>query len=322
MSVKSDLVMVRNYMRQKKAGGVYFWRVDNGYVDDSVVLEYTPGKKFDPEKIAKAVEDANVSILLCDSKFKKKQMQELQDLMPDVTVRGYEKRHIIYRELRKEGYLVENPVIDQDGTLLRPFKAEHFSMLSDYDSAKKAAKDVLTGSPGKMIYWSSYAPTSVIVNYFNTHTFDHPITYMECCTQYGESFRYVAEHIPEGSEMYAVDFSQKVWNFPVPCAEERGIKVHRIPFKGNEGYHEAVLHLLKTNPDLRFDVCFYDAAHNSTDDRTLEAFKDVSRTLIVDDVDIPATLDMANRVMGDLPYRLYRSEQSVNKLSRIYDLQV
>ncbi len=295
---------------------LYYWQINNNYEDDSVFLDHTG--LLNEDAIRKAIIESQVSTVLYSKDIPNDTIISLKKSIPEVIFkRSYDPR-IYVRSLREECYEVQNPVLNLSGKVTEEFYAKKQKLKNDSVSAEKIAETTML-HPGKRILWSCCNPSSVMVDFFEEITFKKPITYLECCTQFGETFRYVCNRLPKGSSLYGVDFWQKVKGFPMSDEAERDYKIHRIGFKGDLGYNEAMEKLVQSNPDLHFDLAFYDANHKSRDDRALRAIAKVSDIVIVHDANFEEVTTMCRGIFGDKPFKLHGNELT-EAYSRIYIL--
>jgi len=295
---------------------LYYWQINNNYEDDSIFLDNHGS--LNEKSIREEILNHHVSYVLYDKDIPIHIVQKLKEAIPEVTFkRSYEPR-IYIRSLRQDCCQVQNPVLALDGSIIEPFHLKKLQITSDSVSSQAIAEETVA-HPGRRVIWSCCNPANVILDFFKKITFHKPITYLECCTQFGESFRYVCDHLPQGSSLYAVDFWNKVKGFPMNPGQEENYHIHRIGFKGNCAYNETVENLIRENPDLHLDLAFYDANHKSRDDRALRALSKISDILIVHDANFEEVTTMCQGIFGDAPFELH-GNKSTEAYSRIYIL--
>ena len=295
---------------------LYYWQINNNYEDDSIFLENKGNLKA--EEVRKAILKANVSFVLYENTIPIETVLTLKKAIPEVTFkRSYDTR-IYLRGLREDCYEVQNPVLSLDGKVAEKFHLIRHHIKSDAKSAEKIAEETATRG-GRRIMWSCCNPGDVILWFCQHFELHKPVSYLECCTQFGESFRYVCDHLPAGSSMYAVDFYQKVNGFPMSEEQKKKCDIHRIGFKGNVGYNEAVEKYIAEHPDLHLDISFYDANHKSRDDRALRALAKISDIVIVHDANFEEVTSMCMDIFGDREFEVHGNEYT-DIQSRIYML--
>ena len=293
---------------------LYYWQINNNYEDDSIFLANTG--TLDEAKVREAILDAHVSTVLYDNAMPIDTVLKLKKCVPEVNFkRSYDMR-MYMRSLREDCYEIQNPVFALDGSVKEPFHLIKHHMTSDAKTAEPIAEETF-GHPGRRVMWSCCHPTDVVVWLCSHMEFHKPITYLECCTQFAESFRHVCSHLPKGSRLYAVDFYQKVNGFPMTEEQKRDYDIRRIGFSGNLAYNETVEKLVADNPDLHIDISFYDANHKSRDDRALRALAKVSDVVIVHDADFEEVTSMCMDVFGDAPFEVHGT-MTTKVQSRIY----
>ena len=191
---------------------LYYWQINNNYEDDSIFLDNTG--ILNEAALREAILESQVSTVLYNKNIPTDTIISLKKKVPEVNFKKSYDPRIYVRSLREYCYEVQNPVLDLSGTQKEAFHLKKQKLNSDSVSAEKIAEDTML-HPAKRIIWSCCNPADVIPDFMARITFNKPVTYLECCTQYGESFRYVCERLPKGSTLYGVDFWQKVKGFPM-----------------------------------------------------------------------------------------------------------
>jgi len=295
---------------------LYYWQINNNYEDDSLFLD--DAGILNEDAVREAILNSHVSTVLYNKDIPINTIISLKKKIPEVNFKKSYDPRIYVRSLREDCYEVQNLVLDLSGKVKELFRLKKQKLNSDSVSAEKIAEDTML-HPGKRIIWSCCNPADVITDFMGKITFKKPITYLECCTQYGESFRYVCERLPKGSSLYGVDFWQKVKGFPMSEEAERDYDIHRIGFSGNVGYNEALEKLVQDNPSLHVDLAFYDANHKSRDDRALRTIAKISDIVIVHDANFEEVTTMCQGIFGDKEFELHGNEHT-EAYSRIYIL--